>query len=135
MQNGVYYAYWEREWGGDYKYYIQKAAKLGFDILEIAAGPLPDYTEKELNDLKLCAEENGIRLTVGYGPAPENNISSAEPKVREHALEFYRDLFERMEKIGANLTNRAIGRVVSREWQSWDGLVLTMALKPLALKC
>ena len=52
MQHGVYYAYWEREWGGDYKYYIEKAAKLGFDILEIAAGPLPDYTEKELNDLK-----------------------------------------------------------------------------------
>ena len=25
MQHGIYYAYWEREWKGDYKYYIEKA--------------------------------------------------------------------------------------------------------------
>lgn len=108
MRHGIYYAYWEREWGGDYKYYIRKAAKLGFDILEIAAGPLPDYTEEELHDLRKCAEENGIRLTVGYGPSPENNIASADPKVREHALEFYKDLFQRMEKINASLIGGAI---------------------------
>ena len=90
MQHGIYYAYWEREWDGDYKRYIRKVAGLGFDILEIAAGPLPDYTDGELSDLKNCAEENGIRITVGYGPAPENNIASADPKVREHALEFYK---------------------------------------------
>ena len=77
MQHGIYYAYWEREWTGDYKHYIQKVAKLGFDILEIAAGPLPDYTEEELIDLRKCAQDNGIRLTVGYGPLRENNIASA----------------------------------------------------------
>ena len=108
MQHGIYYAYWEREWDGDYKRYIRKVAGLGFDILEIAAGPLPDYTDGELSDLKNCAEENGIRITVGYGPAPENNIASADPKVREHALEFYKDLFQRMEKINATLLGGAI---------------------------
>jgi len=108
MQHGIYYAYWEREWGGDYKHYIQKVAGLGFDILEIAAGPLPDYTEEELLDLRKCAEDNGIRLTVGYGPAPENNIASADAKVREHALEFYKDLFQRMEKINATLIGGAL---------------------------
>ncbi len=108
MQHGIYYAYWEREWNGDYKYYIRKAADLGFDILEIAAGPLPDYTEKELLDLRKCAEDHGIRLTVGYGPAPENNIASADAEVRAHALEFYKDLFARMEKIQATLIGGAI---------------------------
>lgn len=108
MQHGIYYAYWEREWGGDYKRYIRKAAELGFDILEIAAGPLPEYTEGELAGLRKCAEEYGIRLTVGYGPAPENNIASADSKVREHALEFYKDLFWRMEKINATLIGGAI---------------------------
>ena len=40
MQHGIYYAYWEHEWDGDYHYYIDKVSSLGFDILEIAAGPL-----------------------------------------------------------------------------------------------
>lgn len=108
MQHGIYYAYWEREWAGDYLYYIEKAAKLGFDILEIAAGPLPEYTNEQMAELKKCAQDNGIRLTVGYGPAPENNISSPDPAVREHAVEFYTDLFARMEKIGATLIGGAL---------------------------
>lgn len=108
MQHGIYYAYWEHEWAGDYLHYIKKAAKLGFDILEIAAGPLPEYSDMQLSELKKCAEEYGIRLTVGYGPAPENNIASPDAAVREHALEYYKDLFQRMEKIGANLIGGAL---------------------------
>ncbi len=39
---------------------------------------------------------------------PENNISSSDPAVRKHALEFYTDLFKRMEKIGATLIGGAL---------------------------
>jgi len=108
MQHGIYYAYWEREWRGDYKAYVEKVSKLGFDILEIAAGPLPQYSEQDLRELRQCAEDNGVRLTVGYGPVPENNIASADSAVRAHALEFYKDLFQRMEKLGADLIGGAI---------------------------
>ena len=51
MQHGIYYAYWEHEWNGNYHYYIDKVAKLGYDILEIAAGPLPEYSNEELKAL------------------------------------------------------------------------------------
>lgn len=108
MQHGIYYAYWEREWSGDYLNYVKKVADLGFDILEIAAGPLPDYSEHQLLELRKCAEEYGIRLTVGYGPTAENNIASADPSVRAHALEYYKELFRRMEVINANLIGGAI---------------------------
>lgn len=98
-----------------------------FDILEIAAGPLPEYSDEELKELKKHAADKNIRLTVGYGPVPENNISSSDPAVRKHALEFYTDLFKRMEKLEQlllaelyihaglliflnRLTKRAIGR-------------------------
>ena len=108
MQHGIYYAYWEHEWDGDYHYYIDKVSSLGFDILEIAAGPLPEYSDEELKELKKHAADKNIRLTVGYGPVPENNISSSDPAVRKHALEFYTDLFERMEKIGATLIGGAL---------------------------
>jgi D-psicose/D-tagatose/L-ribulose 3-epimerase len=41
MKHGIYYAYWEKQWQADYIPYIEKAAHLGFDILEIAASPSP----------------------------------------------------------------------------------------------
>ena len=47
MKYGIYYAYWEQEWAADYKKYVEKVSKLGFDILEVGAAPLPDYTETE----------------------------------------------------------------------------------------
>lgn len=108
MQHGIYYAYWEKEWSGDYLYYIEKVAKLGFDILEIAAGPLPDYTDAQLKELKECAKTNNLRLTVGYGPSPANNIASSDESVRKNALAYYTDLFKRMEKIDATLIGGAL---------------------------
>lgn len=108
MQHGIYYAYWEHEWDGDYIRYIKKVSDLGFDILEIAAGPLPDYTDAQLLELRRCAEEYGIRLTVGYGPSPENNIASPDEAVRKYALEYYKNLFQKMEKIGADLIGGAL---------------------------
>ena len=33
MKYGIYYAYWEKEWTGDYFKYIDKVKELGFDIL------------------------------------------------------------------------------------------------------
>ena len=41
---GIYYAFWEREWSADYFPYVKKVKALGFDVLEIAAGALPDMT-------------------------------------------------------------------------------------------
>lgn len=108
MQHGIYYAYWEREWTGDYLHYVKKVAELGFDILEIAAGPLPEYTDTQLADLGKCAKDNGIRLTVGYGPTVENNIASADATIRANALSYYKDLFQRMKKIDATLLGGAI---------------------------
>lgn len=108
MQHGIYYAYWEHEWNGDYHYYLDKVARLGFDILEIAAGPLPEYSDEELKKLKDHAKANQIRLTVGYGPAPENNICSPDEAVRRHALEYYTDLFKKMEKLDATLIGGAL---------------------------
>lgn len=67
MKYGIYYAYWEKEWNGDYKYYIDKISKLGFDILEISCGAFSDYYTKdqELIDIGKYAEEKGVTLTAG----------------------------------------------------------------------
>jgi D-psicose/D-tagatose/L-ribulose 3-epimerase len=108
MKYGIYYAYWEQEWQADYTYYIEKAAKLGFDILEIAGSPLPAYNDKQLADIKACAAGNGIILTVGHGPSPAQNLSSSDPKVRRDAKAFFTDLLKRLYKMDIHLIGGAL---------------------------
>jgi hypothetical protein len=37
MKYGIYNSYWEQEWSADCLKYVEKVAKLGFDVIEIAA--------------------------------------------------------------------------------------------------
>ena len=108
MKHGIYYAYWEQEWAADYKRYVEKVAKLGFDILEIGAAPLPDYSAQEVKELKKCADDNGIQLTAGYGPTFNHNMGSSDPKIREEALEWYKRLFEVMAGLDIHLIGGAL---------------------------
>lgn len=100
MKFGIYYAYWEKEWGGDFFPYIVKAKNLGFDVLEVACGdfaPLPITYFQELGAL---AREQGIELTGGYGPRPEHNISSSNPAIVKSAFSFYENIFPKMQAAG-----------------------------------
>lgn len=97
MKHGIYYAYWEKQWQADYLPYIEKAAKLGFDILEIAASPLPFYSRQQMLEMKDCAAANGIILTCGHGPNPDQNLASSDPAVRANAKAFFTDLLQRLQ--------------------------------------
>lgn len=108
MKHGIYYAYWETEWAADYKKYVEKVAKLGFDILEIGCGPLPDYSDQEIKDLKKCADDNGIILSGGYGPTFNHNIGSSEAKYREEAFDWYKKLFAVMGQLDMHMLGGAI---------------------------
>ncbi len=108
MKYGIYYAYWEQEWSADYLKYIEKVAKLGFDILEIGAAPLADYSEKKIKDIDKCAKENGITLTVGYGPTFEHNVGSSDKTIRTGALDWYKKTFEAMAVMDAHLIGGAL---------------------------
>lgn len=87
MKHGIYYAYWENEWAADYRKYVEKVARLGFDILEIGGAPLPEYSQKEIRELKQCADNNGITITVGYGPTWNHNVGASDPQIRTDAVE------------------------------------------------
>lgn len=103
MQYGIYYAYWERQWGGDYLRYPAKAAALGFDILEISCASLAELGERRLRELRRAAEDAGIRLTGGYGPRPQENLASADPAVRRNGFEFWGRTFKALEALGITL--------------------------------
>lgn len=108
MKHGIYYAYWEKEWAASYEYYVDKVARLGFDILEIGATPLPEYTPEQIRSLKKCAKSNGIQLTAGYGPSYEHNMGAAEPEVVKGAIEWYKRLFDVMAQLDIHLIGGAL---------------------------
>ena len=64
MKFGIYNSYWEREWSADCLKYVEKVAKLGFDILEIAAHHLNSYSPARIAELGRSAKDNGI--TFGF---------------------------------------------------------------------
>jgi len=108
MKYGIYYAYWENEWGGNFVKYIEKVRKLGFDVLEVACGnfnrePLSFFTE-----LRTVSEANGITLTGGYGPRPEHNLASNNPAVIRNAFTFYADIFRKMQVAGIDRIGGAL---------------------------
>jgi D-psicose/D-tagatose/L-ribulose 3-epimerase len=103
MQYGIYYAYWERQWGGDYLKYPGKAAALGFDILEISCASLTDMPQEKIRALAQAAKDAGIRLTGGYGPRPEENIASPDPAVVKNAFDFWQRTFEALAALSVTL--------------------------------
>lgn len=97
MKYGIYFAYWEKNWNADYLPYMEKAKRLGFDILEISCAALAGADTGRLDALKRAAADNGIILTAGYGPGPEENLASPDPAVVKNAIAFYTDILKKLE--------------------------------------
>ena len=112
MKFGTYYAYWEKEWAADYVKYIKKAAKLGFDVLELAAGSFPELSPKKLNDIKKCAKDNNIILTSCIGLPSKYNTSSTNEKTRQRGVAYLKKLIDVMDRIDS----RVLGGIIYAYW-------------------
>lgn len=112
MKYGIYYAFWEKQWGGDFIPYISKVKRMGFDILEISTADFANISDAQLDELRIIAQEHGIMLTGGYGPRPEHNISSSDPELVEKAFSFYNNMFHKMDR--ANI--RTLGGALYSYW-------------------
>lgn len=97
MKYGIYFAYWEKEWNADQKAYISKVKELGFDILEISCAMLKNITEAELLEMKKMAQDAGVMLTAGYGPAASENLASADEGIVQNAISFFTDILKKLE--------------------------------------
>ena len=99
MKYGIYYAYWEKQWGGDYGRYPEKVAKLGFDILELSCAGMRDMTGAQIELINGSAGANGITLSGNYGPKPSEDITSADADIVKNAFSFWNDTFKVLEKL------------------------------------
>ena len=69
MKYGIVYAYWSKDWEGEYIKTIERAANCGFDVLEIFTPLLLTLPQKKLEEVKAAAEERKIELSflIGLG--------------------------------------------------------------------
>lgn len=105
MKYGIYFAYWTREWFADYKYYIDKVAKLGFDILELSCAAFANTytTDDQLIELREYAREKGITLTAGYGPTKDQNLCSSDAAVVQRAKGFFTDTLRKLQLLDIHI--------------------------------
>ena len=126
-KTGIYYAYWEQSWSADYVKYVKKVKSLGFDILEIAAGCLPDMPHESLTELKNTALNEGVELTCCIGLPSQYDVSSADEKVRSAGMEFMCKIFDAMNVLDSKL----LGGII---YSSWPGTVSSCEEKAHAEK-
>lgn len=108
MQYGIYYAYWETEWGGNFVPYVEKCARLGFDVLEVACGAFDRENDAFFHELAAAARANGMALTGGYGPRKEHDLATADNAQAEQTFRFYADMFRKMELAGIDRLGGAL---------------------------
>lgn len=115
---GIYFAYWEKEWEADYSYYIDKVKSLGFDVLELAAGCLPDIGSKGRQEIRKRAADAGIELTYCIGLPPEYDLACEELSVRKNGIQYVGQLLDCIHEMGGD----TLGGIV---YSCWPGPVVT----------
>jgi D-psicose/D-tagatose/L-ribulose 3-epimerase len=108
MKFGIYYSYWEQEWSADCLKYVEKVAKLGFDVIEIAAQHLNGYSAAHIAEVARSARDNGIAITAGLGPSPEKNLSSADPAIRKAGRAFFEETLVNLNKLDIHVIGGAL---------------------------
>ena len=91
---GIYFAYWTHEWEGDFIYYVNKVARLGFDTLEICPANLVDMPVSDRKAIKRAADDAGIDLTYCIGIPRQYDIASEDRDVRNAGVEYQKKLID-----------------------------------------
>src|ERR1700744_2210135 len=112
LKFGIYYSYWEQEWSADCLTYVGKGAKLGFDVIEIAANPLNNYSAAHIADVGRSARDNGVTITAGLGPSAHRNLSSPDPAIRKAGGAVFEETLPNL----AKLDIRIIGGSLHSYW-------------------
>ncbi len=108
MKYGIYYAFWEQEWKADYPRYIERVARLGFDVLEIATHQITTFSSKQIDEIRASAKQNGITLTAGIGPTADKNLSSPDAHVRANAKKYFEDTLRLLARMDIHVIGGAL---------------------------
>ncbi|MEG2120275.1 MAG: sugar phosphate isomerase/epimerase [Pseudoflavonifractor sp.] len=120
---GMHYGFWSHNWDEiQYIPLIQKVARLGFDLCEVASAEFGYYNDATLKSLKHCAEDNGIGFTYSIGLGPEHDLAGDDAAVRAAGIRHVTRILESMPKVGATELNG----VSYAGWQVMPACGITM---------
>lgn len=119
---GIYFAFWEKEWEADYCRYIEKAKQLGFDVLELAAGCLPDMSSAQREKIADRARDAGIDLTYCIGLPPRYDLASEDAAVRKSGIRYVGQLLSCIKQMGGD----TLGGIL---YSCWPGGTVTYDYK------
>lgn len=114
---GIYFAYWEKEWEGDYKKYVSKVKNLGFDTLEVAVASVADMSVSKRQSLSACAEDNGIDLSYCIGLPACYDVASADDGVRKSGTAYVKSLLGVIKEMKGDM----LGGIIYSAWPATVG--------------
>jgi D-psicose/D-tagatose/L-ribulose 3-epimerase len=100
MNFGVHAALWMRTWGDDVAPYLETAARLGFDAVELSLLGTDAGTARRLRER---SRELGLALTCTTGLAPAQDVTSDDPAVRAAGVAALRRALQVTHDLGAEL--------------------------------
>ncbi len=109
---GIYYAFWEQAWQADYLKYVHKAARLGFDVLELAAGSLPEMTSAQRRDISSAARDAEIELTYCIGMPLQYDMAAEDVAVRRAGMDHACTLLHCIHEMGGDM----LGGIIYSCW-------------------
>ena len=119
MKFGIVYAYWSKDWEGDYTETIVRAKKCGFDVLEIFTPLLLTLSDRQLAGLKAAAEENGIELAFLVGLSKGHDLSSEDLNVRREGVAYVKRILDVIRKLGGH----CFSGINYCAWSDFDGVI------------
>jgi D-psicose/D-tagatose/L-ribulose 3-epimerase len=100
---GIHFGYWTQFWDVDQLPFVQRASRLGFDILEVRAQKIKRMTSAERDALKAAADEAGLGLTYSIGLQEDMDLVSEDSSVRRNGVSFLQDLCKAMQQMGGTI--------------------------------
>ena len=103
---GMHYGFWSRNWDEiQYIPLMEKVARLGFDVCEVASAEFCKYSDETLGELKRRADDLGLTFTYSIGLEKEYDLASDDPAVRDNGVRHVTEILKSMPKVGATILN------------------------------
>ncbi len=100
---GILYAYWTPNWNVDFHPLIDKAAELGFDVIELHGAVVTDMTSNEREKIKIHAENRSIELCYCLGLSPEYDIASSDRTIRQNGIRYLQKMAMNIGAMGGKM--------------------------------
>ncbi|GHT78118.1 D-psicose 3-epimerase [Spirochaetia bacterium] len=105
---GIYYAYWVHDWDVDFLPFIEKAKRLGFDLLELHAANIAERNSAYRLKVRDAAEKEGLLLSYGVGLEKKYDLSSPDEQVRQRGVAFMKKVILAIEEMGGGMISGTV---------------------------